>query len=154
MEKVGAGWPHGDKEYTTIDSGLICLATNTSQTVHQILTLNDTLIKERPDAPLLASFARIKIREIEPTISLPFFLHDRQGHSNQTFPVTDQQREVLAHLAKAATGEILAVNGPPGTGITVGTVHALRAPSGRSLFFPRSIRNMRTADLSTSLPVC
>nr|WP_295982715.1 hypothetical protein [uncultured Agrobacterium sp.] len=118
MEKVGADWPHCDKEYTTINSGLICLATNTSQTVHQILTLNDTLIKERPDAPLLASFARTKIREIEPTISLPFFLHDRQGHSNQTVPVTDQQREVLAHLAKAATGEILAVNGPPGTGKT------------------------------------
>ncbi|NTB97206.1 hypothetical protein G6M84_11875 [Agrobacterium tumefaciens] len=125
MEEVGAGWPHGDKEYTTVDSGLICLATNTSQTVRQILALSDTLIKEQPDAPLLANFARTKIREIEPTIGLPFILHDRLGHSNHTFPVADQQREVLAHLAKAGTGEILAVNGPPGTGKTTMLLSAI-----------------------------
>lgn len=28
MGEVGAGWPHGNKEYTTIGSGLICLVTN------------------------------------------------------------------------------------------------------------------------------
>lgn len=40
----------------------------------------------------------------------------RLAHSNDAFPLAEAQRNVLSHLAVAEDGEILAVNGPPGTG--------------------------------------
>lgn len=42
----------------------------------------------------------------------------RLGHSNPRFPLAQQQRQVLAWLDAATQGEVIAVNGPPGTGKT------------------------------------
>jgi hypothetical protein len=42
----------------------------------------------------------------------------RLGHSNPHFPLAEQQRQVLAWLDAAENGEVIAVNGPPGTGKT------------------------------------
>jgi len=42
----------------------------------------------------------------------------RLGHSNPHFPLAKEQRQVLAYLDAAKPGEVIAVNGPPGTGKT------------------------------------
>lgn len=42
----------------------------------------------------------------------------RLGHSNPTFLLAQHQRQVLAWLDASAPGEVIAVNGQPGTGKT------------------------------------
>ena len=49
----------------------------------------------------------------------------RLGHSNDAFPLADKQRDVLACMALAQDGEVLAVNGPPGTGKTTMLLSAI-----------------------------
>lgn len=58
MAEVGGDWPASDPEYQIVGHGLIRPATEAAATVKQILDLADTLIKEQPESPLLANFAR------------------------------------------------------------------------------------------------
>jgi len=118
IAEVGGNWPAADTEYQKVGFGLIKTATEVAATVRQILQLSDVLIKDQPETPLLANFARRTPRDTERLMKAPFALADRAGHPNANFPVADQQREVLAHLYAAQNGDILAVNGPPGTGKT------------------------------------
>lgn len=101
-----------------LPSGLIRVAAGTSAAVARIMSLIDALIEKQPDSRLLANVTRTEVRKLEATIQAPHLLADRLGHSNSDFPLADHQREVLAHLARADAGDILAVNGPPGTGKT------------------------------------
>ena len=125
MAEVGGDWPGSDPEYQIVGRGLVRPATEAAATVRQILDLADTLIRERPETPLLANFARRVPCAVEPVRAAPFPLAERLGHSNDEFPLADQQREVLAHLAAARDGDILAVNGPPGTGKTTMLLSAI-----------------------------
>ena len=125
IAEVGGNWPASDPEYQLVGHGLIQPASEAAATVKQILDLSDTLIKEQPDSPLLANFARRAACEIKPARKAPFPLAERLGHSNDEFPVADHQREVLAHLAAGRDGDILAVNGPPGTGKTTMLLSAI-----------------------------
>lgn len=125
MAEVGGNWPASDLEYLIVGHGLIRPATEAAATVKQILDLSDALIHEAPESPLLANFARRAFCDAEPARQPPFPLAERLGHSNDEFPVADHQREVLAHLAVARDGDILAVNGPPGTGKTTMLLSAI-----------------------------
>ncbi len=118
MGDVAHNWPENDPGYQMLPSGLIRVATGTSAAVARILSLIDALIEKQPDSRLLANVTRTEVRKLEATIQAPHLLADRLGHSNSDFPLADHQREVLAHLARADAGDILAVNGPPGTGKT------------------------------------
>lgn len=125
MVEVGRDWPASDSEYQVVGHGLIRPATDVAETVKQILSLSDALINEQPETPLLANFARRAPCDLQPVRPPPFPLSGRLGHSNDQFPIADQQREVLAHLAAARDGDILAVNGPPGTGKTTMLLSAI-----------------------------
>jgi ABC-type hemin transport system ATPase subunit len=43
---------------------------------------------------------------------------ERLGHSGDKFPLAVAQRDALSHYLTQQPGDILAVNGPPGTGKT------------------------------------
>ncbi|WP_156412175.1 DNA helicase I [Bosea sp. Root483D1] len=125
IAEVGGNWPASDPEYQIVGHGLIQPETEVAATVKQILDLADALIHGAPETPLLANFARRTACDVEPVRMSPFPLAERLGHSSDKFSVSDHQREVLAHLATARNGDILAVNGPPGTGKTTMLLSAI-----------------------------
>ncbi|WP_287346069.1 AAA domain-containing protein [Mesorhizobium sp.] len=117
VDAVAKGWPEGDQYYRAAGFGLLELAEDASATVRNILHLYDKILADCPGAPLLAKIvspakASLADRKIEKALAR------RLGHSNPHFPLAEQQRQVLAWLDAAAPGDVVAVNGPPGTGKT------------------------------------
>lgn len=117
VDAVAKGWPTGDLHYGAAGFGLLELAEDASATIRNNLDLYDRLLADRPDTPLLAELispspAAVADPKIEKVLAR------RLGHSNPHFPLAEQQRQVLAWLDAAQPGEVIAVNGPPGTGKT------------------------------------
>jgi hypothetical protein len=118
VDAVAPGWPRGDTDYHPIGSGLLELAEGSSATVRQILDLYDTLLANKPDTPLLSQIAMPQAKSTKPDHNIETQLARRLGHSNPQFPLAQHQRQVLSWLDAATPGDVIAVNGPPGTGKT------------------------------------
>lgn len=105
-----------------------------------ILSLYDHIHSKKPDVPLFDRYASAEIVDPESCLSPNAGFSARLGHPCDTekFPLADAQRDALAHLLEARDGEILAVNGPPGTGKTtlllsvVATLWAKHALEGKN----------------------
>jgi AAA domain/PLD-like domain len=125
LEVVSGDWFDTDASFTERSPGFFEVADDASAMVRGILSLYDDLIA-RDDVPsLMRNYARIAPRSLSPLLPKPYALSERLGHSNDIFPTAENQRDVLAHLAKAEHGEIIAVNGPPGTGKTTMLLSAI-----------------------------
>ena len=131
LETVTGGWPCGDGEYERIDKGVIEVAGDPSAMVRGTLELYDSIVETAPQAPLLDTWA---VRQSGSPVPVPGSgegsaqrqpFAGRLGHSNDAFPLADKQRDVLACMALAQEGEVLAVNGPPGTGKTTMLLSAI-----------------------------
>lgn len=118
IDAVAQGWPAGDADYQTIGSGFMELAEDASATVRGILELYDKLLVNKPDAPLLRQITQPRAALGDPDRRIEREFARRLGHSNPHFPLAEHQRQVLAWLDASAPGEVIAVNGPPGTGKT------------------------------------
>lgn len=66
--------------------------------------------------PLLARFASKDKSPVEPLLASNAMFTERLGHSGDKFPLAVAQRDALSHYLTQQPGDILAVNGPPGTG--------------------------------------
>ena len=117
VDAVAKGWPEGDEYYRPAGFGLLEPAEDASATVRNILDLYDKILADRPEAPLLAKIVSpTPGSAADPKVETA--LSRRLGHSNPHFPLAEQQRQVLAWLDAATPGDVIAVNGPPGTGKT------------------------------------
>lgn len=125
LSEVANGWPKSDCDYEVTGEGLIEEGEETSQTIRKILGLYDHILKEKPDAPLLRRFATGQMQAPIPVLPQETDFAKRLAHSNDGFPLAPRQRDVLAHLAVAKEGEVVAVNGPPGTGKTTMLLSAI-----------------------------
>jgi len=125
LREVAGGWPQGDAEYEPTDHGLIEEAEEVSNTIKNILSLYDHILAKKPPSALLKTYASGRIRDPVPCLPAETEFAKRLGHCSDRFALADHQRDVLAHLAVAGTGEILAVNGPPGTGKTTMLLSAI-----------------------------
>jgi DNA helicase len=83
-----------------------------------ILALYDHLQEAQPAAPLFANYARAALAATEPCLPAHSAFTERLAHASDQYPLAAAQRDALAHLLRSAHGDILAVNGPPGTGKT------------------------------------
>jgi hypothetical protein len=118
VDAVAEGWPSGDDDYQSMGFGFLELSEDASATIRNIVDLYDKLLSDKPDVCLLSQVAQprkptaIRHPEIEREFGR------RLGHSNPHFPLSEHQRQVLTYLDLSAPGEVIAVNGPPGTGKT------------------------------------
>lgn len=86
-----------------------------------LIRLYDQIISDEPCLPLLDSLRTIADRPSH----RPLVTQDAEqwhtstvGHINREHPLSPSQRQAMVELARLSTGQVLAVNGPPGTGKT------------------------------------
>jgi KaiC/GvpD/RAD55 family RecA-like ATPase len=84
----------------------------------KITALYDHMRQANPDVPLLDTYASLESKPAEAILSRSSGFSQHSGHSSDKYPLSDAQRDALNHLLASQESEILAVNGPPGTGKT------------------------------------
>ncbi|MBI6882793.1 AAA domain-containing protein [Pseudomonas putida] len=84
----------------------------------KITSLYDHMRQANPDVPLLDTYASLEISPPAPCLPRQDSFTRHLGHSSDAYPLSNAQRDALNHLLAAKEGDILAVNGPPGTGKT------------------------------------
>jgi hypothetical protein len=73
---------------------------------------------DQPAALLFTTFASRPLTDAEPCLKPHAGFVARLGHSTARYALADEQRNALNHLLAAEHGEVITVNGPPGTGKT------------------------------------
>lgn len=125
LDAVSPGWPSNDQNYVFAGVGFLEAAEDSAATIAQVIGLYDSIIGSNPDTPLLKKFTdqNSRTQELCPKTEAEF--QNRLGHASDKFPLADHQRQVLSYLSTSSTGDILAVNGPPGTGKTTMLLSAI-----------------------------
>lgn len=118
FEHVGQGWPTGEDRFEMAEYGYLVKEESTKGTRRHIVSLYDHIRDNNPSAPLFDKYASADSSEIQPCLPANAGFSARLGHPSDNFPLAQAQRDSLAHLLLAEAGEILAINGPPGTGKT------------------------------------
>lgn len=118
LAAVAAEWdPHADG-YRTIDHWYVTRADSAHKATLGLLGLYDHLHRNQPDTPLFARYAGDLQAQREPCLPVHDEIAARVGHGTADFPLASAQRRCLNHVLRAQDGEIIALNGPPGTGKT------------------------------------
>ncbi|WP_310614508.1 AAA domain-containing protein [Limnohabitans sp.] len=118
LEEVASGWPEDDAPFQMDDRWIIVKDSDVVGASKHILALYDNIRSQAPTAPLFERYASENIDLPEPCLTPNSGLSLRLGHSSDTHPLADAQRDALTHQLVSKHGEILGVNGPPGTGKT------------------------------------
>lgn len=84
----------------------------------KILELYDSIISKKPELALFKSYAKRQTSNFEDCIKPEKSISIRNGHSSDSYALADAQRDALTHALCMQDGDVLAVNGPPGTGKT------------------------------------
>lgn len=83
-----------------------------------VIKLYDWLSTAEQALPLLEGYALSKVEQYQSCIDPLEGMPTRLGHANTQYPLAIAQRDALAQVMAMEEGELLAVNGPPGTGKT------------------------------------
>lgn len=118
LENVAGQWVATHEQYELAGYGYIIKANQLSGASCHILPMYDHLLVCKKEVPLLSRFASATSSSLEPLLADNVKFSERLGHSGDKFPLADAQRDALSHYLTQKTGDILAVNGPPGTGKT------------------------------------
>lgn len=105
-------------DFEQLESGyLIKAETQLGASVH-IVGLYDWLSQAKTPLPLLTQYANTEASLRLPCITSEQSFKRRLGHGSTQYPLAPAQRDALGQAMTMNEGEILAVNGPPGTGKT------------------------------------
>lgn len=118
LAQVCPQWPTSD--FVRTDYGYLVKKQAVQGAGQHILPLYDHLgaQPQPPHAPLFATYAGETVTPAESCLPASVSFAMRLGHGSDRYPLAPAQRDALTHLLAARHGEILAVNGPPGTGKT------------------------------------
>ena len=107
------------KEYIHQAGLLSCSKKGRAKNAGQnIIALYDHLYKNRQASNLFETYAQKQKVPNKPCLDEHAMFSERLGHSSNSYALAPAQRSALTHALAMEDGEILAVNGPPGTGKT------------------------------------
>lgn len=115
--------------YKKIEKATIMVDNLPSNTITHIISALDFLIKKKQKPELFQTLSCIHTREEKPLLSSELFIKYSLFHLGQMsyeFPLSESQREALHYSFDTQNSEILAINGPPGTGKTT-LIHSVIA---------------------------
>lgn len=118
LNNVAGKWLDSPEQYESAGYGFIINANQPGGASIHILPMYDHLLSCKKKVPLLARFASKDKSPVEPLLASNAMFSERLGHSGDKFPLATAQRDALSHYLTQRPGDILAVNGPPGTGKT------------------------------------
>lgn len=136
LNTVAKKWVKDNRSYERLDHSFIIKQDLVKNAAIHIFPLYEQLRNSSKSIPLFERYASITSPPQQPCLESNSFFSKRLAHSSNSFPLAQAQRDALNHLLNAETGEILAVNGPPGTGKTtlllsvVASLWATRALEG------------------------
>ncbi|ENH55877.1 viral (Super1) RNA helicase family protein [Escherichia coli p0305293.7] len=118
LKNVAGDWIKNPEQYELAEHGYIVKTAQSGGASFHILSLYDHLLVCKKDVPLFNRFASREVHAAESLLAPGAKFSDRLGPSGDKFPLAKAQRDALSHFLDARHGDILAVNGPPGTGKT------------------------------------
>ncbi|NYT66128.1 phospholipase [Alcaligenaceae bacterium] len=118
FQAVGQGWPVQQDQYVLTEHWYLYKEQIVQGASRHIVPLYDHMRRNRPDVPLFERFSALESPALEPNLSHNAGFSERLGHSNEKHALAPAQRDALSHLLCGVDGDILGVNGPPGTGKT------------------------------------
>ncbi|WP_448196747.1 AAA domain-containing protein [Pseudomonas putida] len=116
--EVGKGWDAAEDGMKPAKYSLLFKEDKPDGFSKNIVNLYDYLRQHKPDAPLFERFAQRHPSPDEPCLPAGSLFAARLGHAGDEYALAPAQRDALAHLVAGQAGDVLAVNGPPGTGKT------------------------------------
>lgn len=116
--EVGKGWDAAEDGMKPAKYSLLFKEDKPDGFSKNIIDLYDYLRQYKPDAPLFERFAQRDPSPDEPCLPPGSLFAARLGHAGDEYALACGQRDALAHLMAGKVGDVLAVNGPPGTGKT------------------------------------
>ncbi len=118
LDAVCPGWPAAQESFDLADYGYLVKQQAVTGASQHILKLYDHIVHADAGAPLFDRYADERVHAPEPCLDSGAGFSARLGHASDLYPLAAAQRDALTHLMASRAGEILAVNGPPGTGKT------------------------------------
>lgn len=109
------------EDYSTSETGWVFINNNIQGASSSIIRLYNHILKNGISYPLLKKYASLEDTESTPCLDFVEEIEKSAEHIGQmsnVYPVSISQRETIHHFFSLDDGEILAVNGPPGTGKT------------------------------------
>ncbi|OOE42549.1 AAA domain-containing protein [Salinivibrio kushneri] len=90
----------------------------TSGSAFHIINAYDLIRENKPTLPLLNTYATYTCNNRRPSEDYTTSISTRIAHSGEAFPLADAQRDALTSTLGIEPANMLAINGPPGTGKT------------------------------------
>ncbi len=118
LTNTAGDWPGDTMPFKQREGWLIGKIDDSGGASLHILPLYDHMRSTKTVPPLFAQYAAEADPEIEACLSPNAGFAARLAHASDKYPLADAQRDGLAHFLATGVGNILAVNGPPGTGKT------------------------------------
>lgn len=107
----------GSKVLETADYAFL-VKKDSIKAVARIVALYDDMRSTNRDVPLFDRYASEALDAVDPCLAAHDRFSARLGHASDGFALAALQRDALSHSLAARKSEILAINGPPGTGKT------------------------------------
>ena len=118
LQVVTQGWkPALDGYHLHVHGYWVRADISAGSSLH-IIPLYEKIAEYTATLPLFENYCAPTVHADESCVSSLDFFGRRLAHSGNRFPLAPAQRDAISHILAAVDGEILATNGPPGTGKT------------------------------------